>query len=193
MERSVLDCLKQGQDVSQIFPGADRGNYFAAGLIRIAAQSCLCAGIHPSFQQVTHLPRAPQTSRRWRNWTGTAPLLCGSPPSTSWHHWGNKEGLQNSGLNRARENLGLLLKIWGSETYLVVFYQNPVISKRELAGISTKPNRSSGTGEGREEEESGDHWKLNTIHQIFILITCQPFKAIYIPRGVNNNQYFSYF
>lgn len=69
----MLDCLKQGQDVSQLFPGADKGNYFAAGLIGLAAQSCLCEIIHqfslceiihPSFQQVTHLPRAPHSSQR---------------------------------------------------------------------------------------------------------------------------------
>lgn len=42
----MLDCLKQGQDVSQFFPGADRGNYLAAGLIRIAAQSFVPGSSH---------------------------------------------------------------------------------------------------------------------------------------------------
>lgn len=153
MEWSVPDCLKQGQDVSHFFPGADTGNDFAAGLIR-SCSTKLPFWKNPSFQQVTHLPRAPRSGQRSRNWMGTAPLLCGSPLSTNWHHWGNKEGLQNSGVNRGRDVFGGFfkkknLKTWDSETYLGFFYQTPVITKKEHLQGLTQSQRGAGA-EGRE-------------------------------------------
>lgn len=105
--------------MSQLFPGADRGNYFAAGLIRIAAQSCLCetmmksCSISGSAKQPIklcsgHSPASGSTVR------SEVTKLDGKSPTPLWFSpfhqlasLANRERLQNSGLSTARDVFGV--------------------------------------------------------------------------------------